>query len=168
MYRYSLSDRDLAIIIILSVVFGVLLTILVTYQYASQYNTIPPVPGNINKTLAKLAYLDDGFTYNESNVSFSMFAATGSMRPVLDEDSIAVIQPLSNISDVQVGEIVSYTQRNATGLRIDVNDIVHRVIRIGSDEQGTYLIMKGDNNALEDSGRVREDQLKDKVIAIFY
>ncbi len=45
--------------------------------------------------------------------------------------------------------------------------IIHRVVEIGEDEQGTYFITKGDNNFFSD-GKVRFGQIKYVTIGVIY
>lgn len=91
--------------------------------------------------------------------SISRYAPTGSMKPVLDEDSTGIrIVPKSE-QDIKVGDIVSFEQ--------DGQLIIHRVVEIGQDEQGTYFITKGDSNNVTD-GKVRFSQIKYVTIGILW
>ena len=46
--------------------------------------------------------------------------------------------------------------------------IGHRIISIGNDEEGTYYIMKGDNNQVQDPYKVRFSNIKYILIGVFY
>lgn len=89
---------------------------------------------------------DDKVVINVRNASLSRYAPTGSMKPVLDENSNGIrIVPKSE-EEIHVGDIITFEQ--------DGNLIVHRVIEKGTDKEGTYFITKGDNNSISD-GKIR-------------
>lgn len=84
------------------------------------------------------------------------------MERVLNEHSNAIEVSPESESEIQVGDIISYSSEYAEGT------IIHRVARIGSDDKGWYCIAKGDNNPSEDPGRIRFSQIERVVIAIIY
>jgi hypothetical protein len=95
------------------------------------------------------------------NAIWSKFTNTNSMDPFLDEGSNGIeIIPTSE-SQIEVGDIISYESK-AGGI------IVHRVIKIEQDEEGTYFIVKGDNNPIQDPEQVRFSQVKGIVVGIIY
>lgn len=93
---------------------------------------------------------------------WASFSPTRSMDPVLDAGHNAIEIALKSMDQVQVGDIVSYYSKKAD------STIIHRVIYKGTDDDGQYLIMKGDNNPSRDPEKVREDQLRRKVVGIIY
>ncbi|RJQ17085.1 signal peptidase I [Candidatus Woesearchaeota archaeon] len=93
---------------------------------------------------------------------WAMFTATGSMEPVLNENSHAIEVVPKSEDEIQVGDIVAYKSQYAEGT------IIHRVVYKGNDEDGTYFVLKGDNNPTSDPGRVRFSQIKRVVVAIIY
>lgn len=93
------------------------------------------------------------------NASLSNYAATGSMRPVLDSDSNGIrIIPKSE-NQLKTGDIVTYEQGNDL--------IVHRIVEIGEDSEGRYFITKGDNNSADD-GKIRFSQIRYVTIGVLY
>lgn len=89
----------------------------------------------------------------------SIFSNTDSMLPVLDEHSQAIqVKPKSE-KDIKEGMIISYDAG-------PYGTIIHRVIRIGHDEQGWYAIVKGDNNPSPDPFKVRFSQIKHFLVAV--
>ncbi len=99
-------------------------------------------------------------TFNVQGAILAAFADTNSMDPVFDAGANAIeIVPKSS-SEIQVGDIVSYSTQYGT--------IVHRVTQIGTDEKGWYAIFQGDNNPIPDPDKVRWDQIKRVVVAIIY
>lgn len=93
------------------------------------------------------------------NPSLSNYADTNSMLPVLDIGANGVrIVPKSE-SEINIGDIISF--------EFEDKIVVHRVISIGKDQEGTYFITKGDNNEVDD-GKVRFKDIRAKTIAIIY
>ncbi len=88
------------------------------------------------------------------------FADTNSMDPVFDAKHNAIEIVPQRESDIQVGDIVSYSAGSGS--------IIHRVKEIGQDEDGWYAVFKGDNNPVPDPGRIRFDQINRKAIAFIY
>lgn len=93
---------------------------------------------------------------------FASFTPTHSMDPVLDSDAHALeINPTTE-SDIHIGDIISYNSTYTDGT------LIHRVINIQKDEQGTYYTLKGDNNPEPDPGKVRFSQIQRILVAILY
>jgi len=93
------------------------------------------------------------------NAQWSTFLDTNSMDPVLDEGANAIQVVPQSTGDVHVGDIVSYAS--------SIGTVIHRVIETGTDENGWYAIVQGDNNAFPD-GKVRFDEIQRVVVAIVY
>lgn len=96
------------------------------------------------------------------DAEWASFTDTNSMDPVLDETANAIEIIPKSADDIHVGDIISYKSDYADGT------IIHRVIKIGSDEEGWYYIVKGDNNQSPDPGKIRFKQIKRVVVAIIY
>ena len=105
---------------------------------------------------------NDKVIINLKDAEWASFTNTNSMDPVLDEKTNAIeIIPKSS-GNIHVGDIISYKSDYADGT------IIHRVIKIGSDEEGWYCIVKGDNNQSPDPGKIRFNQIKRVLVAIIY
>lgn len=104
----------------------------------------------------------DRVTLNVPNVVWAKFTNTKSMDPVLDSSANALELVPTSDSQIHVGDIIAYKADWIEGT------VIHRIIKTGSDENGWYAIVKGDNNPVEDPGKVRFDQVKRVVIAIIY
>ena len=158
--------------LILSVVFllGVLSATLVTYYSSS--NIENPVswglgilgfsqadtPSNFINKEDILVY-EDKVVINIEGASIGRYAPTGSMEPLLDENSNGIrIIPQSE-DDIHIGDIITFEQGN--------NLIIHRVIDKGTDNEGIYFITKGDNNTVSD-GKVRFDNIRYLTIGILW
>ena len=101
----------------------------------------------------------DKIILNIENTSLSKYAATGSMVPVLNEDSNGIrIVPKSE-EEIHIGDIITFEKDSIL--------IVHRVIEKNNDEKGIYFITKGDNNELND-GMIRFNQIKYKTIGVLW
>jgi signal peptidase I len=100
-------------------------------------------------------------TINQKGVMWSRIANTESMNPVFDKGhNIFFIKPVKE--DLQVGDIISFYRK------IDnVQNVIHRIIEIGNDSQGWYVITKGDNCTTTD-GKTRFEDIHKVVIGIIY
>jgi len=94
-----------------------------------------------------------------NGASISRYAPTGSMKPVLDKGSNGIrIVPKSE-EDIHIGDIISFKQNDFL--------IVHRVVEIGTDSEGTYFVTKGDNNSVAD-GKIRFKDIKFITIGVIW
>ncbi len=83
-------------------------------------------------------------------------AATGSMKPTLDENSIVTVETVT-FAALRRGDIVIY--RSATGA-----PIIHRLY----EQQGNRWLVLGDSNASIDRESVTATNFLGRVCAIFY
>jgi len=93
------------------------------------------------------------------NTRFVKLKNAQSMYPVLAEGSHVIETTDFTKDSLKVGDIVSFQNGDLF--------IIHRVIEIGNDKNGWYVVTKGDNNSVAD-GKVRFEQLKGVVVAIVY
>lgn len=122
----------------------------------SNYEAISP-SDYVSKENIKI-YKDKVVIYLE-NPSLSNYADSNSMVPVLDFGANGIKIVPKHENEIKVGDIISFN----FGDKI----IVHRVIKIGEDEAGTYFITKGDNNKYADE-KIRFSDIVSKTIAIVY
>ena len=81
------------------------------------------------------------------------------MKPVFDEKANGIrIKPKAS-EEINEGDIVSF--RKEQGL------IVHRVIKKGIDDEGTFFITKGDNSEVDD-GKIRFEDIEYITIGILW
>ncbi|MDP2750014.1 MAG: signal peptidase I [Nanoarchaeota archaeon] len=106
--------------------------------------------------------LNDKVVIDIENPEWAMFTDTNSMDPLFDSGSNAIELVPKSEQEIQAGDIVSYKSEYADGI------IIHRVAKIGTDEDGWFAVMKGDNNPTADPGKVRFDQIQRVVVAIVY
>ncbi len=159
-------------IIIFSSIFllGILFASLVNSHYYSKFEnpmslnslfldfSSAKTPSNfLNKEDIEL--YDDKIIINIKNASISKYASTGSMEPLLDENSNGIRIIPESEQDISIGDIITFEKNKDL--------IVHRVIDIGSDEKGTYFITKGDNNSSSD-GKIRFENIRYLTIGILW
>jgi len=102
---------------------------------------------------------DNKVVINVDGASISKYAATGSMKPTLDENSNGIrIIPKSE-EEIHLGDIITFEQ--------DENLIIHRVVEKGTDSEGIYFITKGDNNTIND-GKIRFKDIRYVTIGIIW
>ncbi len=93
---------------------------------------------------------------------------SGSMEPVFYRGDIVVVENIEFLGmnefdaekDVGVGDIVVY---NAEWYN---SPVIHRVIEKNNNSEGTYYIIKGDNNPTADPLKVYPNQIISKVVTI--
>jgi len=108
---------------------------------------------------SQIKVYDDKIVIDIKDASLSRYAPTGSMLPLLDENSNGIrIKPESE-DDIHVGDIITFEQGDYL--------IVHRVIEKGIDENGIYFITKGDNTNISD-GKIRFSEIKYITIGIIW
>jgi signal peptidase I len=93
---------------------------------------------------------------------WAVFTDTHSMEPVISSRSYAIEVVPKSADQINVGDIISYKSEYADGI------IIHRVIDKQIDSEGTYFILKGDNNPTQDPGKIRFSQVQRVVVAIIY
>lgn len=126
----------------------------------SESGTEHPSPSNWVKENQIRVYSQD-IVLDIQNGIFTSYADTNSMDPLLDETANGIeIRPIK--SKLKVGDIISYRSTLMDAV------IIHRIISIGEDKQGTYYIVKGDNNSERDPERVRFEQIEGVVVALIY
>ena len=84
------------------------------------------------------------------------------MDPLFDEGSNALEIIPESPEDLQVGDIIAYESPYLK------QTVIHRIAFIGEDEEGWYAIARGDNNDLDDPGKIRFEQVKRVLVAIIY
>jgi len=105
---------------------------------------------------------DDHVVIKLDNPEWAVFTDTKSMDPVLDSTSNAIELIPTSKHDIHVGDIIAYKSDFREGI------ITHRVIDIGSDANGWFAVLKGDNNDVADPGKIRFNQIERIVVAIVY
>lgn len=90
-------------------------------------------------------------------------ANTNSMDGLLDYGHTVLLIKEFDKSQLAVGDIVVYqpTKRYA-------NQIIHRIVKIGEDEQGRWYKTRGDNCATTDPYKLRNNHILFLCIGILY
>ncbi len=95
-------------------------------------------------------------------VSWWTIQDTNSMDPLLDIGSVALSVKPDLEGALHVGDVALYDSFLAKTI------IIHRLIKIGADQQGWYSNFKGDNLEEPDPENVRFPQIKGVVVGIIY
>lgn len=141
---------------------------LATFLYYSNFSVEKPfsfsvseninTPSNrINENQIKVE--NNKVTINIENASLSRYAATGSMKPVLDENSNGIRIVPESAEEIKVGDIVTFLRNNEL--------VVHRVIEKGKDDIGVWFVTKGDNSEISD-GKVYFSDIKYVTIGVLW
>jgi len=108
----------------------------------------------------EIFYKNGQLILNITHPVLSRYNSSGSMMPVLSENSTGIgIRPLSE-KEVHIGDIVSFWKNG--GL------ITHRVVDKGYDDKGVYFITEGDNSDFADKFKVRFSEIDSVLVAIIY
>jgi signal peptidase I len=91
--------------------------------------------------------------------SIGRYAATGSMKPVLDERTNGIRIRPGNEDEIDVGDIITF--------RNDGILIIHRVIEKGHDKEGIFFVTQGDSNNVTD-GKIRFSEIVYKTVGLIY
>lgn len=152
-------------IFILGLVSGMLLNEINTEVPISEKPQIMANPNDKPSPMDRIPEKDI-FVYNDRvviklrNPEWSRFLPTKSMVPVFDTGANAIEIVPRKAEDLQVGDIISY--ESEYGL------IIHRITEIGTDEEGWYAQVQGDNNPDPDPFKIRFDQVRRVVVGIIY
>ena len=91
---------------------------------------------------------DNSVSVEINGAAIAKFANTNSMDPIIDEYSSGIEIKPEYPQQIKKGDIIVYDKG-------EDKNIIHRVVDIGSDEQGIYYLVKGDNNDVIDQVKVR-------------
>ncbi|MFH0836946.1 MAG: signal peptidase I [Candidatus Aenigmatarchaeota archaeon] len=153
-------------------VIAVLLVIVFTLGYLSAGPAASAITSGIdNKAIERDSPQDhvsenqiniaqDKVTLNIENTSWLTFTDTNSMDPIIDTGANAIQIKPKTIDDIKTGDIITYYS--------DYGLIIHRVERTDYDENGWYVIAKGDNNPIPDLQKIRFNRIQGVVVAIIY
>lgn len=109
----------------------------------------------------QIRVLNDKIEILVPNAKWATLSDTHSMEPLLFKGANALQVVPQTSQEIQVGDIISYESP-------DARVIIHRVITIGTDEQGWFAILKGDNNPSPDGERIRFSQVRKILIGVIY
>jgi hypothetical protein len=109
---------------------------------------------------SKISVYEDRVIIKIDNPEWARFTDTNSMDPIFDAESNAIEIVPTNPEQIKAGDIVSYDYKGSS--------IIHRVIKTDYDEEGWYMITKGDNNQKADPQKTRFEQVNRVVVAIIY
>ncbi|MFC1647857.1 signal peptidase I [Nanoarchaeota archaeon] len=111
----------------------------------------------------QIGVFQDKVVIDIQNAEWSTFTPTKSMLPIIDQGANAIqVKPQEGCFDIEVGDIISYESKYADGI------IIHRVVMVNEDDEGTYFIAKGDSNPSQDPGKIRCNQILRVLIAVIY
>jgi len=139
-----------------------------TFLYYSNFSIEKPFSFSLSENInapsnhideRQISIYDNKIIINVENASLSSYAATGSMKPVLDENSNGIRIVPENPGQINIGDIVTF-KRNA-------DLIVHRVVEKGKDENGDWFITKGDNSEIND-GKIYFSDIKYLTIGVLW
>lgn len=131
-------------------------SLLVNGNYVTTVKASPA--DNIDSSNIKV--FKDKAVIEQPGLIYAKVKDTHSMEPVLNKHSTTIEKKPTTPDKLAVGDIISYS--------LDNKVIIHRIIKIGEDEQGWFAVLKGDNNPEPDRWKVRFGQVEGLVVGIVY
>jgi signal peptidase I len=80
-----------------------------------------------------------------------------SMLPTIQDGDISVGYRVPPFGTIKNGSVICYNFNSSLG-------IMHRIIAIDTDDNGTYYVCKGDNNFVADPWKVRPAQVTEVIV----
>ena len=108
---------------------------------------------------ANITLFSDKVIIKVANSTLGSYTDTGSMEPIMNENTKGIEIRPENEEQILVGDIVVFRD----GDRL----IAHRVVEKGIDEVGVYFITKGDNNDFSD-GKIRFSDIESVVVGVVW
>ena len=109
----------------------------------------------------KILVYDEYVMINQSGLVWFTVLNTDSMLPFIDAGNHVLGKSITNESEIHIGDVITYTDSRG-------EYIMHRIININNDENGTYYTLQGDNNYYPDLDKVRFSQMSFKVVSVVY
>ena len=131
----------------------------ITNPFSTSAREIPSPGDRINQD--NIHVYNDRVIIDINNPKWARFTNTNSMDPIIDEEAHA-IEIMPKEDSLKIGDIVAYKPKGYSGT------VIHRIVDIKEDQEGTYYILQGDNNPRPDGQKVRYSQVKGVVVAILY
>ncbi|MFC1728120.1 hypothetical protein ACFLZ7_01485 [Nanoarchaeota archaeon] len=104
----------------------------------------------------------DRIVLDIQNAVWSEFADTNSMDPLLDIGANGIEIRPKTANQISVGDVISYESEEIGGI------VIHRVIEVSEDEEGWFAVVRGDNNPVNDPGKVRFEQVQGILVGVIY
>jgi signal peptidase I len=104
----------------------------------------------------------DKVVLDVEDAKWASFKDTDSMVPFFDAGAHALQFVPKSPLEITEGDIITYRRAGETV------PVIHRVVYVGTDKEGTYYTVQGDNNAAPDPGKIRFSQVDSVVFAIIY
>lgn len=123
---------------------------------------IAPSAGLSIESSCRLARQVQLLTNNSKIVKISN---TKSMIPILDSNSLAVVEQIFIFNSLKVGDIIVYQNNEKNSILYNLL-IIHRIYNIDYEKQ--IIIAKGDNCQEPDTDQITPDQIQGRVFCIIY
>ena len=80
---------------------------------------------------------------------------SGSMEPTINTGDAIIVKDIKKENELKEGDIIAFSENNIT--------VVHRIIKIQSDQGKNFYQTKGDNNNTSDGGLRTKKDIKGKM-----
>lgn len=96
------------------------------------------------------------------NYQWAEYANTDSMLPLLDYGSNGIYIEVGEETELRLGDVISFSVEGYD------NPFIHRIVRIGVDDEGTYYKTKGDNLRVVDPFKVRKENIHRVMVGVLW
>lgn len=154
----KLNWRDIiatGILIVSLIALILCVTIWLRIETAPNLAPFPRIPFN------KIVWNDNMICVNISNLTLGTYTNTNSMIPVLDYGHYGVYYTPEFPQEVYEGDIVAFKLPNIS------YNVIHRISKIGYDQEDWYAIVRGDRFPSR-KDKIRWHQIEKVLIAILY
>ncbi len=156
-------------LLILSFISGLLIGLGLTPNSAQALNTLPVIlnsPPTIRNTqyyITQLSNTEVLISGLKEGVQIQTVAPTQSMIPTITYGVKLIMQPATDVNDLQVGDIIEFIKPEDTN-----GYILHRIYYIGQDSYGWYCKVKADVSSSPDDWVLRPENVKFVLLAVIY
>ncbi|MFC1723534.1 hypothetical protein ACFL0V_05325 [Nanoarchaeota archaeon] len=110
----------------------------------------------------QIRILTDRVRIDVNDSSGAKFANTNSMDPLIDVGANGIMIPVESKEQLHEGDIIVYKSEYIDAM------LIHRIVKIDTDEKGWYALLKGDNNVDLDPGKVRYEAISKMLVMVVY
>lgn len=85
---------------------------------------------------------------------------TGSMEPYMLTNSVCIVREVTDIDELEVGDVITFRVDDGTGYRPLITHRIHSI-------DGEYITTKGDNNKVTDGTPITMENVEAEVVVVF-
>jgi hypothetical protein len=155
LFERKLPKLAVFLAMIVGMIFGGLIGTLASEGSIERFNSYNHISENQIKVFDEKVFIE----IPDKELRWSNFEDSGSMNPLFDEGHNGLEFVPESVSDIHVGDIISFDYFGET--------YVHRVVEIGNDGEW-FALTKGDANNFVDEGKRRFKDIKGIMFGVVF